>query len=87
MEEDTQHGGREEYVPIDDLVKRIHYSRQSIYNMISKGVFVRGVHYIKPSPKKVLFIWRAVKAWLERPPDDPPEKPATTGTARYKMRS
>ena len=35
--------------------------------MIHKGDFVKGRHYIKPRPKKVLFLWSAILAWLEPP--------------------
>jgi predicted DNA-binding transcriptional regulator AlpA len=75
----------EEYMTVDEVARRIHYSRQSIYNMIHARVFAKGVHYVKPTPKKVLFIWPALKAWLERA-DDATEKPKAAGTPRYKMR-
>jgi len=43
--------------------------------LISSKKLVRGVHYFKPTPKKVLFRWDVLKAWIERiGPDAPPEK-------------
>jgi predicted DNA-binding transcriptional regulator AlpA len=54
---------------------RTGYSRQTIYHLISSKKLVRGVHYFKPTPKKVLFRWDVLKAWIERiGPDAPPEK-------------
>lgn len=55
----------ERYLTVKELSEKIKFSQQSIYNMIHKGVFVKGCHYIKPRPKKVLFLWSAVSIWLE----------------------
>ncbi|MGA2109259.1 MAG: hypothetical protein ABSH25_16630 [Syntrophorhabdales bacterium] len=73
----------EEYVTVADLSKRIHYSPKSIYNMISAGKFVRGVHYLKPTPKKVLFIWPVLKAWLARNEEEAGNSKADA--PRYRM--
>jgi predicted DNA-binding transcriptional regulator AlpA len=56
----------EEYLTIPELAERIKFSPQTIYNMISAGRFAKGIHYFKPSAKKVLFLWPAVRAWIER---------------------
>ncbi len=55
------------YLTVKELSEKVKYSQQSIYNMIHKGNFIKGVHYIKPSRKKVLFLWSAVSRWLESP--------------------
>ena len=55
----------EQYLTVKELSEKIKFSQQTIYNMIHKGDFVKGRHYIKPRPKKVLFLWSAVSAWLE----------------------
>ena len=55
----------EEYLTVKELAERIKLAPQTIYNLISLGRFVLGIHYVKPSPKKVLFKWAAVVAWLE----------------------
>ena len=55
----------EEYLTVAELSERIKFSRQTIYNMISTGKFVKGLHYVKPSRKKVLFTWSSTRAWLE----------------------
>ena len=54
----------EEFLTVLELSKRIKYAKQSIYNLIHKKAFVQGKHYIKPSQKKILFIWSAVNEWL-----------------------
>jgi predicted DNA-binding transcriptional regulator AlpA len=54
----------EEYITVKELSIRIKLAEQSIYNMISKGDFLLNVHYLKPTPKKVLFIWSAIELWL-----------------------
>ncbi len=55
----------EEYLTVAELSKRIKFSRQTIYNMISARKFIKGVHYVKPSRKKVLFTWSKTRTWLE----------------------
>jgi hypothetical protein len=57
----------DEYISVKTLSERIGYKAQSIYNMIHKGIFVLNKHYLKPTPKKILFKWNAVKQWLEGP--------------------
>jgi predicted DNA-binding transcriptional regulator AlpA len=60
----------ETYLTVKELSEKIKYSQQSIYNMIHKGIFIKGTHYIKPSRKKVLFLWTEVHAWLESPKEE-----------------
>ena len=57
---------QEEYLTVAELSERIKFSKQTIYNLISQKVFEINKHFIKPRPKKILFIWAEVKAWLER---------------------
>ena len=56
----------EEYLTVKELSGRIKFSRQSIYNLISKGEFVLNEHYLKPRPKKILFKWSAIMTWMEK---------------------
>jgi predicted DNA-binding transcriptional regulator AlpA len=56
---------QEEYLTVKELSTKIKFSQQTIYNMIHKGDFIKGLHYVKPRPKKILFIWSAVSTWLE----------------------
>ena len=57
---------QEEYLTVAELSERIKFSKQTIYNLISKKVFDINKHFVKPRPKKILFIWAEVKAWMER---------------------
>lgn len=54
----------EEYLTVKELSSRIKFSCQSLYNLISKGEFVLGKHYLKPTKKKVLFKWSEIKIWI-----------------------
>jgi len=53
----------DEYLTIPQLSSHIRYSPQSIRNMMSRGVFRLGVHYVKPR-RRVLFKWSTIVAWL-----------------------
>ncbi len=44
--------------------------------MISSKRLVKGQHYLKPSRKKILFIWSAIRLWLEDPDHDSPKEAA-----------
>ena len=59
--------GEQEYLTIDELSARIKFSKQSIYNMVHKKILVINVHYLKPRPKKLLFVWPAIRSWMENP--------------------
>ena len=61
----------EEYLTVEELAGRIKFSRQSIYNLIFKREFILNEHYLKPRPKKILFKWSAIKAWMEKAPSKP----------------
>ena len=53
------------YLSLKELSQKIKYSPQSLYNMIHTRVFILGEHYVKPSPKKILFKWSVVQIWLD----------------------
>ena len=55
----------EDYLTVDELSAKIKYSKQSLYNLIYKKIFVLGKHYFKPTPKKILFKWSEIQAWIE----------------------
>jgi hypothetical protein len=65
MAERRQERLTEEYLTIGQLSARINYSPQSIRNMMSRGVFQLGIHYVKPR-RRVLFKWSTIVAWLHR---------------------
>jgi len=54
----------EEYLTIKELGCRIKMAPGTIRNLIWKREFKERVHYLKPTPRKVLFIWSAVEDWL-----------------------
>jgi len=54
----------EEYLTVDELGSRIKFSKQSLYNLIHQGTFILGKHYLKPTPKKVLFKWNEIRSWM-----------------------
>jgi predicted DNA-binding transcriptional regulator AlpA len=54
----------EEYLTVKELSDKIKFSRQSLYNLIHKGTFVLGKHYLKPTPKKILFKWTEIREWM-----------------------
>jgi hypothetical protein len=66
----------EEYITVQELGERIKFSKQSIYNLIYKKKFILGIHYLKPTPKKILFIWSEVEKWLRQSADEPAESKA-----------
>jgi len=63
----------EEYLTVQELGERIKFSKQSIYNLIYRKKFALRVHYLKPTPKKLLFVWSEVEKWLRQSMDEPTE--------------
>ncbi len=57
----------DEYLTVNELSARIKFSKQSLYNLIHKGSLVLGKHYLKPTPKKILFKWSEVQSWMGEP--------------------
>ena len=58
----------EEYLVTAELSKRIKMAEGTIRNLVWKGILIEGIHYIKPTPKKLLFIWGAIEKWLRGEP-------------------
>jgi predicted DNA-binding transcriptional regulator AlpA len=57
----------EEYLTVKELSERIKFSKQTLYNFINKKTFDLNKHYLKPTPKKILFKWSEIKKWMEQP--------------------
>ena len=87
----------EEYLTVKELSQRIKLAVQTIYNFIHLGKFILGKHYLKPTPKKILFKWSGIKEWMgedtevqgpteeissEPKTDATPQKPATPAKTR-----
>jgi predicted DNA-binding transcriptional regulator AlpA len=54
----------EEYLTVKELSQRIKLAVQTIYNFIHEAKFILGKHYLKPTPKKILFKWSAIREWM-----------------------
>ena len=57
----------EEYLTVRQAAERIKYREQTVRNMMSAGVFRRGLHYYKRRGR-VLFLWSRIEQWLEEDP-------------------
>ena len=54
----------EEYLTITELSSRIKMSPGTIRNLVWKNELIENVHYVKPTPRKLLFVWSAIEKWL-----------------------
>lgn len=54
----------EEYLTTVELSERIKMAPGTIRNLVWKKKFKENIHYVKPTEKKLLFIWSSVEAWL-----------------------
>lgn len=57
----------EEYLTTEELSQRIKMKPGTIRNLVSSGKFILNVHYVKPTPKKILYVWSAIEEWLYNP--------------------
>ena len=56
---------QKDYLSLKELVALIPYKAQTIYNWISAGVWQSGVHYFKPTLRKLIFHYPTIKRWVE----------------------
>ncbi len=54
----------EQYLTVKELAERIKMAPGTVRNLVWRKEFQENVHYLKPTSRKVLFIWSAVEAWL-----------------------
>ena len=54
----------EEYLTTEELSQRIKMAPGSIRNLVWRNQLEQNVHYVKPTPKKLLFIWSQIEKWL-----------------------
>jgi hypothetical protein len=54
----------ETYYTTNELSERIKMAPGTIRNLVWRKEFKENVHYLKPTPRKLLFIWSAVESWL-----------------------
>lgn len=71
-----------EYLSLKELVALIPYQPQTIYNWIYTGVWQSGVHYFKPTPRKLIFHYPTIKRWVEGQNIAKGNKSTHQGTAR-----
>jgi hypothetical protein len=63
----------EEYLTVNELSSRIKMSPGTIRNLVWQKRLLIGVHYLKPTPRKLLFVWSAVESWLRGDQSGAPE--------------
>jgi excisionase family DNA binding protein len=63
----------EEYLTISEVAARLKLTPKTVRNKIASGVFVKGVHYVRPKGLGTRFKWGAVVAWLEQEESGTPE--------------
>ena len=56
----------EEYLTTKELSDRIKMAPGTIRNLVWKKTFVEDIHYVKPTGRKLLFVWSNCQAWLHR---------------------
>jgi len=54
-----------DYLSIDELARRIPYRPGTIRNLMTQGKLRRDVHCVKKNNGRVMFLWGAMKAWVE----------------------
>lgn len=54
----------EEYLTTEELSKKIKMTPGTIRNLVWKKDLKENVHYVKPTPRKILFVWSAIEGWL-----------------------
>lgn len=54
----------EEFLTTTELSKRIKMAPGTIRNLVWRNAFVENVHFVKPTPRKLLFVWSAMENWL-----------------------
>jgi hypothetical protein len=72
---------KEEFLTTKELSRRVKMATGTIRNLVWQKRLVQGVHFVKPTPRKTLFIWSAVEAWLYGGPS------STRGLERNTSRS
>ncbi len=54
----------EQYMTTDELSQQIKMSPGSIRNLVWKRQLIEGIHYVKPTGRKLLFVWSNIEEWL-----------------------
>lgn len=56
----------QEYLTTLELSSRIKMAPGTIRNLVWKNEFKENIHYLKPTPRKLLFVWSEIQEWLYR---------------------
>ncbi len=56
--------GMEEYLTTKELSSRIKMAPGSIRNLVWNKTLQEGIHYVKPTGRKLLYVWSGCQAWL-----------------------
>jgi hypothetical protein len=56
----------EEYLTTTELSERIKMAPGTLRNLVWQQELKENVHYLKPTPRKLLFVWSQVEQWLYR---------------------
>ena len=56
----------QEYLTTLELSRRIKMAPGTIRNLVWKNEFKENIHYLKPTPRKLLFVWSEIQEWLYR---------------------
>lgn len=54
----------DEYLTTKELSARIKLTPGTIRNMVCRGQFKIGIHYVKAGPRKLLFLWSGIADFL-----------------------
>ena len=54
----------EEYLTTKELSQRIKMAPGTIRNLVWMKALLENIHYVKPTPRKILFIWSQIESWL-----------------------
>ena len=54
----------EEYLTTNELSRRIKMAPGTIRNLVWQNRLLENIHYVKPTPRKLLFLWSRVEHWL-----------------------
>lgn len=57
----------EEYLTTKELSDHIKMAPGTIRNLVWKNTFTEDIHYVKPTGRKLLFVWSAIRKWLHNP--------------------
>ncbi len=55
----------DKYLTTSEASEIFKFPKQTLYNLINKGILIKGIHYFKPVPKKILFSQEGMRRWVE----------------------